>query len=158
MQGPAINFGVLLFIPYRHMENRILEAVQAAGFEDVTLAQARVFQRIAPGGSRLTDLAEQAQMTKQSVAGLVDQLERARYVKRLPDPHDGRARLIQVADRGHDAARVAQRKHDEIQAEWRAHVGARRFGQLRDTLEQLREITDPFAARTSAAASRALLL
>ncbi len=60
MQEAEINFGVLLFIPYRHMETRILQAIKDAGYDDVTLAQARVFQRIAPGGSRLTDLAEQS--------------------------------------------------------------------------------------------------
>jgi DNA-binding MarR family transcriptional regulator len=146
MQEPAINFGVLLFIPYRHMENRILQAVRDAGFDDLTLAQARVFQRIAPGGSRLTDLAEQSQMTKQSVAGLVDELERMRYVRRVPDPDDRRARLIQIDKRGRQAAKAAGAAHSQIQAEWRSHLGARRFSQLRDALEDLREITDPFAA------------
>jgi DNA-binding MarR family transcriptional regulator len=146
MQEPAINFGVLLFISYRHMEIRILQAVRDAGFDDVTLAQARVFQRIGPGGSRLTDLAEQAQMTKQSAAGLVDELERMRYVHRVPDPNDRRARLIQIDTRGQRAAKAAQSAHDAIQAEWRAHLGARRFNQLRETLEELRDITDPFAA------------
>ena len=146
MQAPAVNFGVLLFIPYRHMENRILQAIRAAGFDDVTLAQSRVFQRIAPSGSRLTDLAEQAQMTKQSAAGLVDELERMRYVRRVPDPDDRRARLIQIDKRGRLAAKAAQAAHDEIQAEWRARLGARRFGQLRETLEDLRAITDPLAA------------
>jgi DNA-binding MarR family transcriptional regulator len=146
MQEPAINFGVLLFIPYRHMENRILQAIKAAGYADVTLAQARVFQRIAPGGSRLTDLAEQSQMTKQSVAGLVDELERTGYVKRVPDPNDRRARLIQIDKRGSQAATAAQCAHDEIQAEWRSRLGARRFSELRATLEDLRVITDPFAA------------
>lgn len=148
MQESAINFGVLLFIPYRHMENRILQAVKDAGYDDVTLAQARVFQRIAPGGSRLTELAEQSQMTKQSVAGLVDELERMRYVKRVPDPNDRRARLIQIDKRGRQAAKAAQSAHDEVQAEWRSRLGARRFSQLREILEDLREITDPFAARS----------
>jgi DNA-binding MarR family transcriptional regulator len=145
MQEPAVNFGVLLFIPYRHMENRILQAIRDAGFDDVTLAQARVLQRIAPGGSRLTDLAEQAQMTKQSAAGLIDELERMRYVRRAPDPNDRRARLIQIDNRGKRAAKMAQLAHNAIQAEWRSHLGARRFAQLREALEDLREITDPFA-------------
>jgi DNA-binding MarR family transcriptional regulator len=146
MQEPAINFGVLLFIPYRYMENRILQAIKDAGYDDLTLAQARVFQRIAPGGSRLTDLAEQAQMTKQSAAGLIDELERMRYVRKVPDPNDRRARLIQIDRRGRAAAKAAQAAHDEIQAQWRAHIGVRRFRDLRDTLERLRTITDPYAA------------
>jgi DNA-binding MarR family transcriptional regulator len=145
MQEPVINFGALLFIPYRHMENRILQAIKDAGYDDVTLTQARVFQRIAPGGSRLTDLAEQAQITKQSAAGLVDQLERMRFVRRGPDPNDRRARLIEIDRRGREAGKVAQAAHDEIQAEWRAHIGVRRFHELRETLERLRTITDPYA-------------
>ena len=146
MQEPVINFGVLLFIPYRHMENRILQTIKDAGYDQLTLAQARVFQRIAPGGSRLTDLAEQAQITKQSAAGLIDELELMRFVRRVPDPNDRRARLIQLDRRGREAVKVAQATHDEIQAEWRAHIGIRRFRELRDTLERLRTITDPYAA------------
>ncbi len=85
-------------------------------------------------------------MTKQSVAGLVDELERMRYVRRVPDPGDRRARLIQIDKRGRQAAKAAQVAHNEIQAEWRSHLGTRRFTQLRELLEDLREITDPFAA------------
>ena len=63
-----IDLGVALFIPYRYTEDRIFRAIQDAGFDDWTLAQVRVFQRIAPDGSRLTDLAEQAQMSNRARA------------------------------------------------------------------------------------------
>ncbi|MGH3559486.1 MAG: MarR family transcriptional regulator, partial [Mycobacterium sp.] len=59
-----VDLGVALFIPYRYMEDRIFRAIQQAGFDDWTLAQVRVFQRIAADGSRLTDLADQAQVSK----------------------------------------------------------------------------------------------
>ena len=89
-----LNLGLLLFIPYRAMEKAVLDAMAAVGFDDITLAQARVFQRIDRDGSRVTDLAEAAQLTKQTVGFLVEQLERAGYVERAPDPRDGRARLV----------------------------------------------------------------
>src|SRR3712207_8974907 len=82
------------------MENRIFAALAQAGFDDFTLAQARVMQRIGPEGTRLTQLAEAAQVTKQTAGHLVDQLERAGYVRRVPDPTDARARLVQMAERG----------------------------------------------------------
>src|SRR5919112_5172516 len=94
-----LNLGLLLFIPYRALENRVFEALAAAGYDDFTPAQARVFQRIGATGTRLTELAEQAQVTKQSAGFLVDQLEKAGYVERVPDPTDARARLIRLADR-----------------------------------------------------------
>jgi len=126
------------------METRVFEALAAAGFDDFTPAQARVFQRIAPEGSRLTDLAEQAQIAKQSAGFLVDQLERAGYVERVPDPTDARARLVRVAARGAKAIPLAAAAVAEVEAEWAAYLGARRMSQLRGILTQLREITDPY--------------
>jgi DNA-binding MarR family transcriptional regulator len=139
-----LNLGLLLYIPYRAMEARVFAALAEAGFDDFTPAQARVFQRIAPDGSRLTDLAEQAQITKQSAGFLVDQLERAGYVERVADPSDARARLVRVAERGAKAVPVAASIVAGIEDEWAAHLGRQRMGQLRQLLTRLREITDPY--------------
>lgn len=144
MQESEANLGVLLFIPYRYLETRIFQAVREAGFDDVTPAQARLFQRIDPAGSRLTDLASQAQLTKQSAAELVGELDRLGYVDRVPDPADGRARLIRIADRGRRAIAVAQAEHDRVIAEWRRQLGDRRMNELRGSLDRLRQITDPY--------------
>ncbi len=139
-----LNLGLLLFVPYRALENRVFAGLTAAGFDDVTLAQARVFQRIGPDGTRLTELAQAAQVTKQSAGFLVDQLERAGYVERKADPTDARARLVCVADHGAEAARVAAAVIAEVEADWIAHIGARAMTELRQTLSRLREITDPY--------------
>ena len=142
--GDELNTGLLLFIPYRALETRVLRAVADAGFDDVTLAQARVLQRVRPAGSRLTELAAAAQVTKQTAGFLVDQLEAAGYVRRRPDPADGRARLVQVAERGLAAAAVGAAAVAEVEAEWTAHLGAERMAALRSALVSLREVTDPF--------------
>ncbi len=139
-----VDLGVSLFIPYRYTEDRIFRAIQDAGFDDWTLAQCRVFQRIAQDGSRLTDLADQAQVSKQSAGVLVDQLERLGYVRRVPDPTDGRARLIVIEQRGRRAREVAKVTLDEILSEWKAYLGTRNFTLLHQILDQLREITDPY--------------
>ena len=76
-----LNLGLLLFIPYRAMEKAVLDALAAVGY-DMTVAQARVFQRIDQDGSRITDLAEAAVLTKQTVGLFSHQLERAGYVER----------------------------------------------------------------------------
>lgn len=144
-QSADVNIGLLLFVAYRAVENRVLRALQAAGFADLTLAQARVFQRIGPDGSRLTDLAEHAQVTKQTAGFLVDQLERAGYVERTPDPSDARARLVRVAERGAVAIPIAAGVLVEVEAEWTAHLGGRRMAALRSALTDLREITDPYS-------------
>jgi DNA-binding MarR family transcriptional regulator len=140
-----LNTGVLLFIPYRALENRVFAALAEAGFDDFTPAQARVMQRIGPDGTRLTELAEQAQITKQTAGFLVDQLERAGYVERVPDPTDRRARLVRGAPKAWAAKEVADAVVAEVEREWTAHLGVRRMKQLREALTLLREITDPWA-------------
>jgi DNA-binding MarR family transcriptional regulator len=137
-----VNTGLLLYIPYRWLENRVVEALASAGFTDVTPAQMKIVQRIGPDGSRLTELAAQAQVTKQTAGFLVDQLEKAGWVERVPDPSDKRARLVRVAARGREALPVAAAAVAEVEAEWTAHLGEQRMAQLRRTLGDLREITE----------------
>ncbi|GAA4847133.1 MarR family winged helix-turn-helix transcriptional regulator [Pseudonocardia benzenivorans] len=145
MPNDALNLGLLMFIPYRAMEDRVFDELAAAGYDDITRAQGRIFQRIAPGGSRLTDLARQSSVTKQTAGFLVDQLEAAGYVTRIPDPSDGRARLVVVAPRGAAAVARSAGVVAEVEREWTAHLGAERTAVLRELLTDLRAATDPYA-------------
>ena len=138
------NVGVLMFVAHRAMEERVLAALRLAGFDDVTLAQGRVFARIGHGGTRLTDLAEMAQVTKQTAGFLVDRLADAGYVERVPDHRDARARLVRIADRGRVAQECAARAVAEVEAEWHAHLGARDMDRLRSIMGRLRVVTDPY--------------
>ena len=134
------ELGILLFVANRALEQRAFDAVVAAGITDITLAQAR----IAPDGSRVSDLAEQARVTKQSAASLVEQLEKAEYVERVPDPTDGRARLVRLTPRLQRVAEVADAEVARVLAEWADHVGEDRLQQLHEILRDLRGITDPW--------------
>ncbi|SFO49597.1 transcriptional regulator, MarR family [Geodermatophilus obscurus] len=138
------NLALLCFYPSRAMEARVLAALAAEGFDDLTLAQARIAARIGPHGTRLTDLAEQSLVTKQTAGHLVDQLQRAGYVRRVPDPTDARARLVQIAGRGRALLAIARRVEAEVEAEWTAHLGEEATAQLRAALTRLREVTDPY--------------
>lgn len=139
-----LNLGLLLFIPYRFLESAVLAELKTHG-HDIPLNQARVFQRIAPGGSRLAELAGAAQVSKQTVGSIVDQLERSGYVRRVPDPSDARARLVTVTAKGQELVEISLPVVREVEAAWAAHLGAARTRQLREALTALREITDPFA-------------
>ncbi|WP_231916915.1 MarR family winged helix-turn-helix transcriptional regulator [Nocardioides scoriae] len=144
-QDPELHLGVLCLIAHRAAETRVMERLHAAGYDDLTVTQARVFARLGPEGTRVGDLAEQAQVTKQTATALVDQLERRAYVERVADPADQRARLVRFAPRGTEACAVARRAEEEVREEWEAHLGPRAAAQLRSALEKLREITDPWA-------------
>jgi len=139
-----LPLGVLLFIPTRAMEAATMDGLVRAGYTDMTVAQARIAARIDPGGSRITRLAAAAQVTKQTAGFLVEQLERSGYVERVPDPTDGRARLVKITARGYAAREEVLPALAEVEAEWLAHIGSERMAQLRETLTMLREIADPF--------------
>ena len=141
MTDPSL--GVLLFIPYRDLEQRVLGAVHEAGHH-ITLAQARMAQRINDDGSRLTELAAAAQVTNPTAGYLVDQLEKDGYVERVADPRDARARLIRFTAKGHDVIAVARTAQQAVEQGWREHLGATRSEALHDALVGLREITDPY--------------
>lgn len=145
MTDSQLNLGVLLFIPYRAMEKRVVDALAAAGFDDITPAQMKIVQRIGPDGTRLTQLAEQASVTKQTAGFLVDQLERAGWVTREPDPTDGRARVVRLSGRARAALPVADAAVAAVEAEWTEHLGSRATAALRRHLNALREITDPYS-------------
>ena len=138
-----MDLATLMFVSYRAMDERVRRAMQEAGY-DVTVAQSRLAQRIATEGSRLTELADRAQVTKQTASQLVAALEREGLVERIPDPSDGRARLIRLSARGREAAGQAMQVVRGVEQEWTEHLGAELAGQLRDGLVKLREITDPY--------------
>ncbi len=135
----------LMFIAGRHVESRVMQAVADAGFDDLTLAQARLLARVGENGTRLTELAEAAQITKQSAGFLVDQLEKVGYATRAPDPSDARARLVCLGPKALELQKVARKEERRILAEWTAHLGERRMAALQDALTALRQITDPYA-------------
>lgn len=140
----APNTATLFFIAHRAAETRIMDALRAAGFDDLTVAQCRIGQRLSPDGTRITDLAEQAGVTKQTAGALVDELERTGYVVRKPDPSDARARLVFLSERGKRLCAAAAVEVTKVEAEWREHVGPEAYRRLRDMLMSLREITDPY--------------
>ena len=108
-----------------------------AGFDDLRPAHTAVFQHIDANGSRLTDLADRAQITKQSMGYLVDYLEQHGYVERRPDPSDRRAALVCLTERGWDQVRTALGIIAALEQEWTDALGEPRVEQLRALLDEL---------------------
>jgi DNA-binding MarR family transcriptional regulator len=104
-------------------------------YSDVRITHGCVFGNIQPEGSRLTYLAERANMTKQSVGEVTTELERLGYVERVPDPNDGRAKIIRLTERGRAAQALGLGIIDEIEREWAERYGAERVAALREALE-----------------------
>lgn len=140
--GARRRMGVLLRGPHHAVVSRIHRGLVARGFADLHPAHLAVFQNIEAEGSRTTQLAARAQMTKQSMGYLVDYLEDHGYVRRERDPLDGRAKLVRMTERGWAVMDAAFAIVDELETEWAAELGDERFQQLRETLGALYEIVE----------------
>ncbi|WP_149539970.1 MarR family winged helix-turn-helix transcriptional regulator [Siccirubricoccus phaeus] len=133
------TLGFLLRQPYERLQREVYGGLAARGFPDIRPAHSAVFRHIAARGSRLTALAEQAGMTKQSMAYLVEGLAEGGYVATAPDPQDGRARLVKLTARGRRVWDALIALSAEAEARIAARVGPARLAELRAILEELAE-------------------
>jgi DNA-binding MarR family transcriptional regulator len=104
---------------------RVLRHTTREAFEkwDVTPGQARALGVLTRHGvMRLSELSEHLRIAPRSTTEVVDALEERGLVQRRPDPHDRRATLVAVIERG---GRVAE----EIRSARRAQA-ERYFGTL----------------------------
>lgn len=135
------NVGVLLRDPFQEVVRRVSVGLAEAGFDDVRPAHTAVFQHIEADGSRLTDLADRAQITKQSMGYLVDYLEQHGYVERRPDTRDRRATRICLTERGWSQVRAALGIIAALEQEWTDALGQPRIEQLRELLADIGGLT-----------------
>src|SRR5262245_36904841 len=107
-RGPLL--GALLRLAHQSMIRRILGELAAAGFDGGQSAHFAPLLALwdAPQGVRVTELARQARITKQSMGELVDQIVLRGYAERVPDPEDGRAWLIRITPLGRKLSRLAR--------------------------------------------------
>ena len=96
-----------------------------AGHDDLRPTHClNVFRFMDCDGTRPTTLARRAGMTPQAMSELVNYLEQRDYVRRVPDPTDGRGRVVVYADRGTHAAEIATAYFADMEARWGDIVGA----------------------------------
>ncbi|MCD6640226.1 MAG: MarR family transcriptional regulator [Nocardioides sp.] len=134
--------GLLMFLAHRWAEDRVFEALAASGHGAITRSQGRLLAGLDPEGSRLTTLAERARVSKQTALALVDRLVEAGYVVRVPDPADGRARLVRLTALGESLLPHARAAEEQVEAAWEQALGVEAMAALREALERLRPVVD----------------
>ncbi len=126
--------GALLRVPAQAIHRRIIKELNAAGFDDLSMAHMAVLQFPGPDGVRPGALAERAGTSKQAMNQLLRSLEGLGYLVRADSPDEGRARIVRFTKRG----RAAYSKlHDilrDIEREWSAELGPRDFARLKELL------------------------
>jgi DNA-binding MarR family transcriptional regulator len=121
---------------YEVTRRRVLEALGNRGFTDLNQAHLSVFQYPAPDGVRPTDLAARTYMTKQAMNYLLGQLETMGYVERRAEGKSGR-RLVYLTPRGQKVVATQWETTQQIEREWAATIGRKRFDDFMQTLREL---------------------
>lgn len=131
------HLGVLLERGRRLLNQAILERFRASGFGDLREGHGPLFAFLPAGGARVTELAERARMTKQSMGELVTELESLGYVERTVDARDRRAKLVRFTPKGRRAAKTGVLAVAAQERAWANVIGADRVAELRRTLEEI---------------------
>lgn len=133
----APNTGTLLLAAYRAFESDLFAAFREARHDALRPKHGAVLANVGPEGTRLTDLAAAAGMTKPSMKELVDELVELGYVARRDDPTDRRARTIVLTPEGIALAKLARRTIERMEKRYAAQLGPRAYGALRSALTKL---------------------
>ena len=121
---------------WARLGHQIVAGVVSAGYP-LRPAHSGVFAHIDLDGTRLTELANRANMTPQAMGELVDELERLGYVRRVPDPDDRRAKLIVPTEVGYGCLQAAFDTIGGIEDSLEELIGPRRLADLRRTLDRI---------------------
>jgi DNA-binding MarR family transcriptional regulator len=126
--------GALLRVPAQAIHRRIIRELNAAGFEELRVPHMAVLQFPGPDGVRPGMLAERACMSKQAMNQLLRSLEALGYIVRFDAPDEGRSRIVRLTKRGRAAYGKIHEILRDIEREWSAELGPKRFTQLKELL------------------------
>lgn len=94
------NVGRLLNNAVRRFEARVLDLMSENGHAQTRISHINLTRNLDVEGTRLTELARRASMSKQAMAELVEQCEALGLVSRTVDPSDRRARIVAFTPAG----------------------------------------------------------
>ena len=126
--------GALLRVPAQAIHRRIINELNAAGFEELRVPHMGVLQFPGPDGVRPGMLAERAGMSRQAMNQLLRSLEALGYIVRSDARDEGRARIVRLTKRGRAAYAKIHEILRDIEREWRAELGSKRFTRLKALL------------------------
>jgi DNA-binding MarR family transcriptional regulator len=97
----------------------------------------RLLSRLPAEGERSSRLATASGLTKQALAQTLVPLQDGGYVEVVPDPHDRRARVLRLTDRGREVNAALRERLGAVEAEWAAQVGRERYATARAVFSQV---------------------
>jgi DNA-binding MarR family transcriptional regulator len=133
-----IDLARMLLESHRVLAAELADSLEERGYPDLRPGHSAVFLYIdRRSGTRLTELARRARVTKQGMMLVVDDLESRGYVRRVPDPDDARAKVVKLTAHGRRAAAECRRVVLAMDPRTPRTLGERRFEALREGLDEI---------------------
>ena len=129
--------GQLLIRTARLFNERAVARGRALRGLDLRPAHTALFPHLSLEGTRMTALASAMGISKQAVGQLVTELEQAGVLCRVPDPSDGRAKLVRFTTAGYSAVLAGFGVLHEIEEELAAELGEALMRRLNRDLGKL---------------------
>jgi DNA-binding MarR family transcriptional regulator len=130
------NVGRVIFEATRKIEADILKVLAAEGFPEVRMVHLNLFRNLDSDGTRLSELAARANITKQSMQELIDRTEKMGLVERRTDPDDGRAKMVAFSDRGLRLLEALHRAVVYMEERMVERIGVAAVGQIERALRK----------------------
>lgn len=121
------NIGRYLNQAVRRFEKRVIEIVEDSGHPDMRVSFLNLTRNLDVEGTRITELAQRAGMTKQSMSELVAQCVKSGLVVQRPLAHDRRARLVVFTRKGLGVLKAFRGALMTAEREMRKEVGVDAF-------------------------------
>jgi DNA-binding MarR family transcriptional regulator len=135
VHGPGLTR--LLLEAFRSLDDEVIAALRDRGIPDLRPSQALALLLVDRTGTRLSVLAQRADVSKQAMMQLVDELAEIGCLRRTPDPTDARAKIVRLTAKGLRHRAAARKAIAAVESRARRRLGDRRFDGLRATLQEL---------------------
>ncbi|MGZ5401148.1 MAG: MarR family winged helix-turn-helix transcriptional regulator [Nocardioides sp.] len=109
------DLGILMALAYEEFVSGLREHLASLGYEGLGRADGFVFRTLDDGPMTVSDLAIRLGVTKQGAAQIIDDMQARGLVRRGRDPHDARARPVELTGRGRDALNAASGFHQRTE-------------------------------------------
>ncbi len=115
----------------------VTRAVHAHGFAGIRLVHIALIRNVDEKGTRITDIAHRAGMTKQATGQLVAEFVELGYIRVVNDPADGRVKIARYTAKGKRLLVAIVAAIEQTEREVSRAIGKKQLGILKDTLGAL---------------------
>lgn len=136
MAKKTIQLGQLLLRAFYWMDEGIQHGLEEKGWPRVTHAQSLLISSVGEGITRPADIAKHLDISRQAVHQSLNELIKVHIVELVPDPDDGRAKLVQLSPDALAIVQDARKTYKTVVTELGRRLGPDRLRDMHDALQQ----------------------